>query len=114
VDERYEIADLVVNREEGITATFADGHVATFELTKLRLGCPCATCRNLRDHGEEAWPRPGDATPLRVSEAKLHGGWGLNITWNDGHSTGIYPFESLRRWSEGQPPFGADSGFSGA
>ncbi|MBT5139221.1 MAG: DUF971 domain-containing protein [Acidimicrobiaceae bacterium] len=26
----------------------------------------------------------------------------MNITWNDGHSTGIYPFENLRRWSEGK------------
>ncbi|MGI9031253.1 MAG: gamma-butyrobetaine hydroxylase-like domain-containing protein, partial [Ilumatobacteraceae bacterium] len=40
--------------------------------------------------------------PLRVEQADLHGAWGLNITWNDGHATGIYPFEMLRRWHEGR------------
>ena len=89
MDDRYKLTDLVVDREEGITATFADGHVATFESTEFRLGCPCATCRNFREHGENPWPRPGSPTPLRVTEASLHGAWGLNVTWNDGHSTGI-------------------------
>jgi DUF971 family protein len=113
VDDRYELVDVVVKREEGITASFADGHIATFGLTELRLGCPCATCRDLRERGESPWPRPGSPTPLGVTDARLHGAWGLNITWNDGHSTGIYPFEALRRWSEGQPAYGPDSGLAG-
>jgi prepilin-type processing-associated H-X9-DG protein len=111
VDERYELVDLVVEREKGITASFADGHVATFELGELRLGCPCATCRDLRDRG--TWPRPSVPTTLTISDARFHGAWGLNITWNDGHSTGIYTFEALRRWSEGGPPYGPDSGLAG-
>jgi DUF971 family protein len=48
--------------------------------------------------------------PLRIDNAELHGAWGLSVTWNDGHSTGIYPFESLRRWREGDGGFGPDSG----
>jgi len=89
--------------------------VARFDLLTLRLNCPCATCRGLRDRGEEPWPRPGSPTPLAVGDANLHGAWGLVITWNDGHATGIYPFETLRRWSEGegQRAFGPDSGLGG-
>lgn len=102
-DARYELAELDIDRERRITATFADGHVATFDLVEVRSACPCATCRALRDRGEEAWPRPSSPLPLSISDASLHGGWGLNITWNDGHSTGIYPFEVLRRWSEARP-----------
>jgi DUF971 family protein len=48
-----------------------------------------------------------------VADAALVGAWGLGITWDDGHSTGIYPFESLRKWCEaGSPEAGmpADSG----
>ena len=50
-----------------------------------------------------------------MGDANLHGVWGLVITWNDGHATGIYPFETLRRWSEGegQQAFGPDSGWAG-
>jgi prepilin-type processing-associated H-X9-DG protein len=114
VDERYEPATIDVAREEGVTITFLDGHVARFDLAALRGACPCALCRGLRDQGEEVWPRPGSPTPLRIENAELHGAWGLRITWNDGHSTGIFPFESLRRWHEGDTPFGPDSGLGGA
>ena len=101
MDDRFQASDTVVEREVGVTITFADGYIASFDLLTLRHGCPCATCRNLRDRGEVVWPRPGSPEPLRIADARLHGAWGLNITWNDGHDTGIFPFESLRRWHEG-------------
>jgi prepilin-type processing-associated H-X9-DG protein len=113
VEDRYEPATIDVKRDEGVSITFLDGHVAWFDLVTLRRGCPCATCRGLRDRGEDAWPRPGSPTPLRVESAKLHGGWGLTIRWNDGHGTGIFPFESLRDWSIGGAQFRPDSGLSG-
>jgi DUF971 family protein len=113
VEERYQPADIVVKRDEGVEVHFADGHVATLPLMDLRLGCPCATCRSLRDRGEDVWPRPASPRPLRIDDAALHGAWGLQLTWNDGHATGIYPFEALRRWSEGRAAFGPDSGFPG-
>jgi DUF971 family protein len=114
VDDRYEPETIDVARDEGVTVTYLDGEVARFDLMRLRLSCPCATCRGLRDRGEAAWPRPGSPTPLRIADAALHGAWGLSITWNDGHSAGIYPWESLRRWHDGGTPFGADSGLGGA
>lgn len=113
VEDRYEPASIDVVRDEAVTITFADGHVARFELVPLRRACPCATCRGLRDRGEEVWPRPGSPTPLRIEDARLHGAWGLNISWNDRHATGIYPFDALRRWDEGDVPFGPDSGLGG-
>lgn len=103
VTDPNELVDLVVERTEGITATFADGHVAAFGLEELRRVCPCATCRSLRDRGEDSWPRPSSPLPLSIADARFHGGWGLNVTWNDDHSTGIYPFEALRRLSEAKP-----------
>ncbi|MDQ3737646.1 MAG: DUF971 domain-containing protein [Actinomycetota bacterium] len=100
MDERYQPGTIDVDKETGVTFTFLDGHVARFDLMRLRLGCPCAGCRSLRDRGEASWPRPGSPTPLRIESAALHGAWGLTITWNDGHDTGIFPFESLRRWDD--------------
>lgn len=100
MDERFEPTDVEVRREEGVTITYADGHVATFDLITLRQGCPCAECRSLRERGTDVWPRPHSPSPLRIEHAEYHGAWGLGITWNDGHSTGIFPFEALRRISE--------------
>ena len=113
VDERYEPATIEVVRDEGVTIAFSDGHVARFDLQSLRQGCPCATCRGLRDRGEQAWPRPGSPTPLRIENAALHGAWGLTIEWNDGHATGIFAFEWLRRWHEDGAAYGPDSGLGG-
>lgn len=110
MESRYEPATIDVDRDEAVTINFVDGEVARFDLLSLRQGCPCATCRGLRDQGQEAWPRPGSPTPLRVEDAQLHGAWGLTITWNDGHATGIFPFDALRRWHDGQTAFGPDSG----
>jgi ATP-binding protein involved in chromosome partitioning len=100
MEERYQPETIEVVRDAGVTITFIDGFVARFDLLTLRLGCPCASCRGMRDLGEVVWPRPGSPTPLRIENAELHGAWGLAISWNDGHNTGIFPFEWLRRSQE--------------
>lgn len=114
MDERYQPESIDVDRNAGVTFSFLDGHVARFDLMRLRLGCPCATCRSLRERGEDSWPRPGSPVPLRIESAALCGAWGLIITWNDGHDTGIFPFESLRGWDDDQggelPCFGQRDG----
>ena len=92
--------DVDVEREVAVTVTFDDGAVCRYELVDLRRGCPCATCRNLRDSGQTAWPRPGSPEPLTIVDAELVGAWGISFTWNDGHATGIYPWDALRTWCD--------------
>ncbi len=87
-----------VDRAEAVTITWDDGHVSRFGLEGLRISCPCAECRGLREMGEEAWPRPGKPTVLQATSAGQVGNWGLNLHWNDGHTTGIYTWEILRAW----------------
>lgn len=113
VDERYEPKTIDVDKANSVTLTFLDGFEARFDLTTLRRGCPCATCRGLREQGQDSWPRPGSPLPLAIAAAELHGAWGLNVTWNDGHATGIYPFDSLRRWAEDGEQIRPDSGLGG-
>ena len=113
-----EVASITVDRDSHVEVTFADGRACRYELEELRLACPCATCRSIRDRGEPSWPVPGRSNQpeLEISDARLVGAWGLGVTWSDGHSTGIFPFESLRRWCEtggATAAFPADSGLSG-
>jgi DUF971 family protein len=111
VDDRVQVQDITVDRANGVTVVFADGATAVFDLVELRLNCPCAGCRGARDQGRTPWPEPGSPEPLAVTDAELHGAWGLGIEWNDGHRTGIYPWDALRRWhDEGRPSFTPDSG----
>lgn len=108
-----EVTDITVERERRVVLTFADGRECEFTLDELRRHCPCASCRNFRDKGEQSWPRPGGPAELTVTDAQLVGAWGLGLTWNDGHATGIYPWDALRRWcDEGGPRFASDSGLA--
>jgi prepilin-type processing-associated H-X9-DG protein len=87
-----------VERDRGVTIAWADGHVSRFGLEELRAGCLCAECRGRREAGGVAWPLPGGPPVLRVESAAQVGNWGLNVHWNDGHTTGIYTWEVLRAW----------------
>jgi len=92
---------ITVDRPAGlIRMQWEDGVEGEFNVVEVRFGCPCATCNVLRQQGEDVWPRPGSPIPLAIDDAQMHGAWGLSIVWNDGHATGIYPFETFRRWAE--------------
>lgn len=73
-----------------------DGHESLYIARDLRLRCPCAVCveemsgRPLLDPDTVA----PDVHPLGIS---LVGKYAIHIQWSDGHSTGIYTFDSLRR-----------------
>ena len=91
-------ADIDIQRDKSVTITFEDGLVCSFPVEALRAACPCATCRGMRERGDEAWPAPGAPTTISIVDAELSGAWGLSINWSDGHSTGIYAWSVLRRW----------------
>ena len=72
---------------------------------ELRLGCPSATCSLAAGDTEK---KGGHGLVLQIrcasADAQFHGAYALQITWNDGHRTGLYTFEALRRWSVFGPP----------
>ena len=87
-----------VERERGLTVVFGDGHECFFANDELRVGCPCASCRDLRSVGRVAWE--GEPGSITILNAELVGHWGISFAWSDGHGTGIFPFDSLREWCE--------------
>jgi DUF971 family protein/ribosomal protein S14 len=99
---------LELDRERGLTLVWSDGSTAEFTLEELRVNCPCAECRGLREQELPAWPKPTSPRPLVAVTGELVGAWGLTITWNDGHATGIYPWGLFRAW-RGLPDLPAGS-----
>jgi DUF971 family protein len=93
-----------LDRAQGLTLAWDDGTELTFGLEELRVNCPCAECRGLREQDRPVWPKPASPIPLRAVTAELVGGWGVTITWNDGHATGIYTWSLLRAWRAGPEP----------
>ena len=92
---------LHLDRQRELTVRWTDGRVSRYPLTYLRSRCPCATCR------EQPPQRPGGLTLNILPEnyqqrgvargASLVGNYAIQITWADGHDTGIYDFEYLRQ-----------------
>ena len=83
--------------QDTVAIAWSDGHLSSYPYGYLRSKCPCATC-------EENGPPPDPGTspfpilgrkPLKPERAELVGRYALQIFWNDGHSTGIYPFDFL-------------------
>jgi ATP-binding protein involved in chromosome partitioning len=72
-----------------------DGHVSRYAVRDLRLACRCARC--VDEHTGRpllvAEGVPEDVRPVRVSPV---GRYAIQITWTDGHDSGIYSFEYLR------------------
>lgn len=77
-----------------------DGSASFIPLEKLRQCCPCASCRGEADvlgnvHKNPEPPLPRAAFELvRVAAV---GGYAIQAVWADGHATGIYSFDYLRR-----------------
>lgn len=89
-----EVVDVELERDTELRVTYDDGVTATFALPALRRNCPCAGCRGRREQGLDAYS--GDR--IAATSAELHGNWGITLRWSDGHDTGIYGWEHLRRW----------------
>lgn len=75
-----------------------DGHEGLHVLTSLRKNCPCASCRAEIEarEGIIALPvlQPGQYDLKAVEPV---GAYALQLVWGDGHKTGIYSFDYLRR-----------------
>lgn len=66
-----------------------DGQECRYEHSVLRASCPCADCRDKP-------LRPESFIETSVSDYGYVGNYALNITWTDGHNTGIYTYKMLR------------------
>lgn len=82
------------NGELGIV--WSDGHQSYYGGHMLRCACACASCI---DEMTGAKVLVDDRVPSDVRPLELHpvGRYGVAIRWSDGHDTGIYDFERLRR-----------------
>lgn len=70
---------------------WADGAVGRIPNALLRGYCPCATCQG---HSGEIKFVPGHNSVIDGIEEV--GAYALQLTWGDGHNSGIYTFRYLR------------------
>jgi ATP-binding protein involved in chromosome partitioning len=79
-----------------LIVSWNDGRRSTYDVRALRLACPCASCVNEWTGERTLRPAhvPENVHPLRVFSV---GRYAMGVAWSDGHSTGIYGYDYLRR-----------------
>jgi DUF971 family protein len=96
---------IAISKSKGLKIDWSDGHHSDYPLAYLRDECPCASCTGA--HGttpeKSSYSQP-PPNPFQLYQPKLRmlnieeaGAYALRINWSDGHSTGIYSYDYLRR-----------------
>ena len=116
-----------IKKSERLRIEWADGTESVFPIRLLRQMCPCAACRALRtgadphqlmrratddESAAEGLPRralslnvlpkhfTSESDDVQVTSAELVGNYALQITFSDGHTSGIFSFVYLREIAE--------------
>ena len=97
---------VLITEGKGLEIEWSDGHRSAWNFAWLRNGCPCATCNEER---EQQGRKPGQpkqksaellpmyAPPAKPKSAQAVGRYAIQFNWLDGHNSGIYSFDFLRR-----------------
>ena len=88
-----------------LAVKWEDGSESFLPLERLRRACPCAGCKGEIDILGNLYKNPAKPyAPNAFELVKLVsvGGYALQPVWADGHNTGIYSFEYLRRVASSQ------------
>lgn len=95
--------EIKASRKDGmLTIVWDDGHRSEYRFVDLRAACPCAECQGTHAEIPEAGEELDLSLPLRSERAtqleslEQVGNYALQITWQDGHSFGIYTWDYLR------------------
>jgi DUF971 family protein len=100
-----------ISKSKGIKIDWKDGLTSDYGLRYLRHHCPCAVCTG--SHGTPPQAPPIEAidaaspfqmyqAPLKMVNVEPVGNYAIRILWSDGHGSGIYSFEHLRKISPNQ------------
>ena len=94
---------ITLDKSKGeLVISWSDQETCRYPLSNLREACPCVECRG----GHQNMGRATDPdniltlTPARsynIEDIELVGNYALQPFWDDGHHTGIYTWEYLKR-----------------
>jgi DUF971 family protein len=84
--------------EGGLHVAWPGGASATLTPFLLRDRCPCAGCVE-EGTGRKLLDPSTIPADIRIQDVKAVGNYAVQLFWSDGHSTGIYSWDTLRRVS---------------
>ena len=95
---------IAISKSKGIKIDWKDDHRSEYALPYLRDACPCATCTGAHGTEPQKSNYAGPSNPfqmfapvLKMLNVEPVGHYAIRIEWSDGHNTGIYSFDHLRK-----------------
>ncbi len=92
-----------VQNQSDLYIKWDDDSESKINLKFLREQCPCATCQGetvlFRTYKPEA-KKLDKEEMFKVKSIEQIGGYAIQITWQDGHNTGIYSWIYLKELTE--------------
>jgi len=93
----------VSNKEQILEISWDDGQITKFPLFGLRKNCPCVSCRgghsSMNIFEPEAF-KIKNPPLMNITNIIAVGNHAIQIFWIDGHSSGMYRWQTLRKLSE--------------
>jgi len=91
-----------IQSEQVLEVTWSDAQVDRFPYLFLRSECPCASCRD-EWTGERILRAESIRADLKLEGMEPIGTYAVQLAWSDGHSSGLFTWETLRQLA-GQIP----------
>jgi len=94
------VKDICQIDDRTLDVTWTDGRNDKFDVVELRKKCPCAACIDEWTGEKRLKPEdvPDNVRPLIVESV---GSYAMNIRFSDGHGSGFYTFNMLRKLAAG-------------
>jgi DUF971 family protein len=95
---------IAISKSKGLKIDWKDQHHSEYSLPYLRDECPCATCTGAHGTEPQKTNYAAPASPFQMYQPVLKmldveevGHYAIRIAWSDGHGSGIYSFDHLRK-----------------
>lgn len=94
-----EPVQIIEENDREISIIWSDDAETRYNAVQLRRSCPCASCVN-EWTGEKMLKDESVSEDIIIDSTSVVGRYALNFHFSDGHDTGIFSFNYLRKLSE--------------
>ncbi len=89
-----------LNGQKSLYIKWDDGSESEIALKRLRELCPCATCIAERENRSKTYIPLMLSNQVEIANIEQVGTYAIQLTWKDGHNTGIYEYPFLKNLAE--------------